>query len=170
MSFRADINDSLEVFEVSDLTINCNLAGMPAEPINESFRQSTPMAIYEAGENIRIQRVRVINFGVNSALIRHGTNQGATSFKCFPIALRGRGKTTPSCGWDGAAAYIGYRFLRLTPSLLPPLWPTIPVNAAVHNPMRQQKLGNALAFLSLDCLSQFRERSFGSAPLWIIGG
>jgi len=31
----------------------------------------------------------------------------------------------------GAAIYIGYRCLRMIPSLFPPLWPTIPANAAI---------------------------------------
>jgi hypothetical protein len=31
----------------------------------------------------------------------------------------------------GSAVYIGYRCLRMIPSLLPPLWPTIPANAAI---------------------------------------
>ena len=31
----------------------------------------------------------------------------------------------------GVAAYVAYRVIRMIPSLFPPLWPTIPVNAAV---------------------------------------
>ena len=31
----------------------------------------------------------------------------------------------------GAALYIGYRVIRMLPSLFPPLWPTIPLNAAL---------------------------------------
>ena len=63
----------LDGFEVSDLTIDCNLAGQPI-PQGQTFANFCCCAIYAPGRHIRIRRVRVIRFGTQNAVL-----------ECFPI-------------------------------------------------------------------------------------
>jgi len=56
----------LDEFEVSDLTVDCNLAGQPV-PAGQTFAPVTCGAIQAGGRHIRIRRVRAINFGCQAA-------------------------------------------------------------------------------------------------------
>jgi len=56
----------LDEFEVSDLTVDCNLAGQPV-PAGLTFAPVTCGAIQAGGRHIRIRRVRAINFGCQAA-------------------------------------------------------------------------------------------------------
>lgn len=48
-----------------------------------------------------------------------------------PAAGGDTAKKIVAVGGGAALAYLTYRAVRMLPSLLPPLWPTIPVNLAV---------------------------------------
>ena len=63
----------LDGFEVSNLTIDCNLAGQPV-PQGQTFANLCCCAIYAPGRHIRVRRVRVIRFGTQLA-----------TRECFPI-------------------------------------------------------------------------------------
>jgi hypothetical protein len=58
-------------FEVSDLAVDCNLAGQPI-PIGQAFAPVACAAISVSGTHIYINRVRVINFGTQTASVKGG--------------------------------------------------------------------------------------------------
>src|SRR6185295_4388076 len=60
----ADVVD----FEVSDLTVDCNLGGQPVLPDASYFSPVLCAAIGVVGSRIRIRRVRAINWGSQSTL------------------------------------------------------------------------------------------------------
>lgn len=78
---------SVTSYEVSDLTIDCDLDGQPNSVQGGTTYQYARIAVGAialAGRNIRIHRVRVINWGSKTR-----------TQECFPIAVGGGGTVPP---------------------------------------------------------------------------
>jgi hypothetical protein len=65
-------------YEVSDLTIDCNLGGQPT-PTGFAYPKISCGAISLRGYNLKVRRVRVINWGRRGA-----------QWECFPLAISAR--------------------------------------------------------------------------------
>jgi len=90
---------SIEDVEISDMTIDCNMAGQPVRPSGPGeppalYPMLAASAISLAGRNLRVRRVRVVNFGTRTPLVVNGDSDGTTSLECFPIRLGGRSTNT----------------------------------------------------------------------------
>lgn len=97
--FRGGENVSIEDVEISDMTIDCNMAGQPIRPSGPGeppalYPMLATTAISLAGRNLRVRRVRVVNFGTRTPLVVNGVSDGTTSLECFPIRLGGRSTNT----------------------------------------------------------------------------
>ena len=65
----------LQGFSISEVTIDCNLGGLPATP-GDAFARVSSSAIRLPGRDIQVRNVRVINFGTRT-----------TEQECFPVMV-----------------------------------------------------------------------------------
>jgi len=77
---------ALSGFELSDLTIDCNLAGQPNTGSDE-YPRIAEGGINLHGSDILIRRVRVINFGTNTPIWEYGQSTPPASWECFPLSV-----------------------------------------------------------------------------------
>lgn len=81
--------DLLDSYEISDLTIDCNLAGQPnttGPNGSDGYPRIAVGAINLHGSNIVVRRVRVINFGTNTPSYEFDASSVPT-WECFAIAV-----------------------------------------------------------------------------------
>lgn len=74
-------------FEVSDLTIDCDLANQPIIE-GQKFPRLSIRAISIVGSDVQVRRVRVINFGTRTPFYVNGASD-LTSAEGFPIRVAG---------------------------------------------------------------------------------
>jgi hypothetical protein len=83
----------LSSFEISDMTLDCNLQNTPFEP----DRKLTVTALAIAGDNALVRRIRVINFGTRTPFTVDGENAPSNAtYEGFPLRIGGRTVTVPS--------------------------------------------------------------------------
>ena len=78
--------DSLDTFEASDFTVDCNLPGQPITPNYDRARLACG-AINVGGRHLRIRRIRAINFGTQG--------YGPQNPECFVITSGGAHPADP---------------------------------------------------------------------------
>jgi hypothetical protein len=76
--------DWLDGFEVSDLTLDCNLDGQP-NTTGYRFPRTMVLGIDVRGVRIEIRRVRVVNFGTRVPSFEYG--KSVTGYECFAIII-----------------------------------------------------------------------------------
>jgi len=79
-------SSALDSFEISDLTIDCNLDGQPSTG-SDAYPRIAVGAINLHGKNILVRRVRVINFGTRTPIWKYGQTSPPDSSECFPISV-----------------------------------------------------------------------------------
>ncbi|HTG44916.1 MAG TPA: hypothetical protein VK633_10330 [Verrucomicrobiae bacterium] len=98
-----DATTPLQNWAISDLTIDCNLQNQPFA-VDQDFPRLAIGAIAVLGDNLRVRRVRVINFGTRTPDLLNGESNPVASLENFPIRVGGRAtKETPPNSPGGTA-------------------------------------------------------------------
>jgi hypothetical protein len=89
---------SVNGLEVSDMTLDCNIAGQPSTSVggvSDGYCRAMVAGIDVIGEGIQVRRVRVINFGTQTSSFEYG--QSPRSLECFPLYVVGASNVVDDC-------------------------------------------------------------------------